>query len=198
VLVWFILFVQDNAVKIGVGFPPPDCWGGTLRGVYYDQLPHWVVDHGCYSLMLRCRGSLPGAVLHRLSEIGDHLKCIEARNEAALQQQRRSFKILEAYLDQSHGFAPFLEIEVRRDFNQYLQDYSVSGLSFTHWAIMPNHIHLLTSPLSCESVEGFKAALKQFKLRSTRELNRRLGRVGSFWQSHWYDRWVRNETEYGR
>ena len=190
-----IVVVFDDAQSV---FPPIDCWSGTMRGVYYDQLPHWVVDRGCYSLMFRCRGSLPDAVLLRLSEINQNQQGIVTRDQQALEQQRRSFKILEAYLDRSQGFAPFHDDAVRGDFHDYLQEYDVGGLRFQHWVIMPNHLHLLTAPLNCECIECFKSAMTQFKLRSTQMLNRTLGRRGGFWQSHQYDRWVRNEREYHR
>lgn len=160
-----------------------------MRGVYYDQLPHWVVDRGCYSLMLRCRGSLPDSVLMRLSEINQSQQGIVARDRELLEQQRLSFKILEAYLDQSQGFAPFRDVAVRGRCYDYLQNYNVAGLRFDHWVIMPNHLHLLTAPLNCESIESFKKAMTQFKLRSTQALNRMLERRGSFWQAHQYDRW---------
>ena len=169
-----------------------------MRGVYYDQLPHWVVDYGCYSLMFRCRGSLPDSVLLRLSEIKMNQEQLVVRDEEALQQQRRSFKILEAYLDQSQGFSPFSDLSIRRALDQYLREYDVSGLKFQHWVIMPNHLHLLTAPLHCERVECFKSVMTQFKLRSTQMLNRALERRGSLWQAHQYDRWVRNENEFRR
>lgn len=134
----------------------------------------------------------------RLSEINQNQRDIVARDEQALEQQRRSFKILEAYLDQSQGFAPLRDVGIRDSFNQYLQRYDVRGLSFRHWVVMPNHLHLLTAPLDCERVESFKKAMTQFKQRSTQMLNRELGRRGQLWQSYQYDRWVRNETEYCR
>ena len=169
-----------------------------MRGIYYDQLPHWVVDRGCYSLMLRCRGSLPDSVLMRLSEVNQNQQKIVAHDRESLEQQRRSFKILEAYLDQSQGFAPFRDDAVRGEFHDYLQNYNVAGLTFQHWVIMPNHLHLLTAPFNCERVECFKSAMTQFKQRSTQMLNRALGRNGKLWQSYQYDRWIRNETEYRR
>ena len=148
--------------------------------------------------MFRCRGSLPDAVRVRLSEINESQRRIVTCDEQALEQQRRSFKILEAYLDQSKGFAPFCGDAVRGEFHDYLQEYDVGGLRFHHWVIMPNHLHLLTAPLRCERIECFKSAMKQFKLRSTQMLNRTLGRRGALWQSHQYDRWVRHECEHRR
>ena len=148
--------------------------------------------------MFRCRGSLPDSVLLRLSEIKMNQEQLVVRDEEALQQQRRSFKILEAYLDQSQGFSPFSDLSIRRALDQYLREYDVSGLKFQHWVIMPNHLHLLTAPLHCERVECFKSVMTQFKLRSTQMLNRALERRGSLWQAHQYDRWVRNENEFRR
>jgi putative transposase len=148
--------------------------------------------------MLRCRGSLPKSVVLRLSEIAQNHKEMVVSCEQALEQQRRFFYILDSYLHQYQGFAPFGDGSVRGAFSEYLQEYEVAGLRFEYWVIMPNHLHLLTEPLSCGSIECFKGALKQFKLRTTHMLNQALSRRGSLWQAYWYDRWVRNEVEYRR
>jgi len=177
---------------------PRDCWSGTMLGIYYDQLPHWVVDRGCYSFMFRCRGSLPDAVLRRLSEIHEAQQGCVVNDEELLNQQRRSFKILEAYYDQSQGFAPFRESSLRGMMHHYLQQYDESGLRFDHWVIMPNHVHVLSAPFACDDIDYFKHGVRQFKLRSTYTLNQALQRSGSFWQKYQYDRWVRDEVEYGR
>jgi REP element-mobilizing transposase RayT len=62
------------------------------------------------------------------------------------------------------------------------------------WVIMPNHVHLLITPLIplsklLQSVKRFTAA----------EANRILGRSGQpFWQAESYDRLVRNQQEFQR
>jgi len=60
---------------------------------------------------------------------------------------------------------------------------------------MPNHLHVLTHPIRLREVEQFREIWRFFKGRSARFLNKQLHRKGSFWQSYWYDRWIRNESE---
>lgn len=62
------------------------------------------------------------------------------------------------------------------------------------WVVMPNHVHLLISPLTelakiMHSIKGFTA----------RRANQILGRVGlPFWQKEFFDHWIRNEREFER
>ncbi len=169
-----------------------------MLGCYYDQLPHWVVDVGCYAITIRCKGTLPKQIIRQLAEINESLQVIPAQSAEALQHYRRSFYILEAYLDNTSENTLFNECELRRSFSQFLKDYSFDGLEFQHWVIMPNHVHLLTKPFHAKTMEDFQRALRQFKLRTTNYINRTLNRSGSCWQKGWYDRWVRNEIEFAR
>ena len=59
---------------------------------------------------------------------------------------------------------------------------------------MPNHVHLLITPL--EAVSKLMQSLKRF---TAGEGNRMLGLTGQpFWQDESYDRLVRNEAEFDR
>jgi putative DNA methylase len=69
------------------------------------------------------------------------------------------------------------------------RDYSLHS-----YAIMPNHVHLLITPI--REVSGIMQSLKRF---TAREGNRMLGLTGrAFWQDESYDRLVRNDGEFGR
>jgi REP element-mobilizing transposase RayT len=62
------------------------------------------------------------------------------------------------------------------------------------FVVMPNHVHLLVTPL--EAISKLMQSLKRF---TARERNRTLGLTGNpFWQDESYDRLVRNEREFGR
>ncbi|HKK19654.1 MAG TPA: transposase [Opitutales bacterium] len=169
-----------------------------MLGCYYDQLPHWVVDCGFYAITLRCKGSLPKPVIQQLTEINESLKAIPTHDPEALKQHRRSFQILEAYLDKGTDHALFKEREIRSSMSDYIANYDAYGLRFAHWVIMPNHLHLMTAPFRADSIEAFRTSIRQFKLRSTQRINRALNRKGPVWQKGWYDRWVRNEVEFMR
>jgi REP element-mobilizing transposase RayT len=62
------------------------------------------------------------------------------------------------------------------------------------YVVMPNHVHLLMTPLV--EVSKVMQSLKRF---TAREGNKMLGLTGRpFWQDESYDRLVRNETEFER
>jgi REP element-mobilizing transposase RayT len=171
-------------------------WAGKLLGVHRDTHPHWVVDFGCYAVTLRCRGTLPKAVQTQLREIGAALEAVEAASLDAENYRRRHFAILERALDQSDGFCPFEQDTVAQQMMRFLESYNFEKLSFDQWVIMPNHLHLVTKPLVCATVDDFMEVWRRFKSRSARMINGVLERNGSFWQPSWYDRWIRNEREW--
>ena len=62
------------------------------------------------------------------------------------------------------------------------------------WVVMPNHVHMLFTPLIEPSV-----ALRKVKGASARKANQLLGLTGQpFWQDESYDRLVRSPEEFGR
>jgi len=171
-------------------------WQGRLLGVYYDTHPHWVVDRGCYAVTLRCHGSLPKSVQAQLREIGESLREINPASEETRAYHRRHFSILEHALDHATGFRPFIEAKAAHAMMDFMQNYDYEGLSFDHWMVMPNHLHVVTAPFQCRAVTDFRLAWRRFKSRSARQMNAVLDREGRFWQMSWYDRWIRDEVEY--
>ena len=175
-----------------------EIWNGKLIGIYTDTHPHWVVDNGCYAVTLRCHGSLPKPVQAQLQEIGQSLQAVEPASDEARAYHRRHFAILEHALDRATGFCPFTEAKSARAMMDFLETYDEEGLSLAHWVIMPNHLHLVTAPFQCHAIDNFRTAWSRLKSRSARLVNQAIGREGRFWQSSWYDRWIRDEHEHSK
>lgn len=57
------------------------------------------------------------------------------------------------------------------------------------WVVMPNHVHVLFSPLPTSTLAAVAHSLKSFTAKAA---NRLLGRTGPFWQREYYDRAIRN------
>src|SRR5262245_1225179 len=62
------------------------------------------------------------------------------------------------------------------------------------WTIMPNHVHVLLTPLTGWPLGGLVGSWKRFV---GREANVLLGRSGAFWQRDYWDRFTRNEAHLG-
>jgi putative transposase len=80
---------------------------------------------------------------------------------------------------------------------QYRHGRQVDLLAF---CIMPNHVHLVCTPLADGngSVWALSRVLHSLKGRTAREANRILGRKGPFWQRESYDHVVRDADELER
>jgi REP element-mobilizing transposase RayT len=58
---------------------------------------------------------------------------------------------------------------------------------------MPNHVHVLFSPVSDFSLSQIVQSWKSF---TAKEANRILKRTGKFWQADYFDRYVRDQKHF--
>ena len=65
------------------------------------------------------------------------------------------------------------------------------------YTIMPNHVHMVFTPLPNAAGEYHSIAsiLHSIKRYTARESNRLLQRIGEFWQHESYDHFVRDDSE---
>lgn len=61
------------------------------------------------------------------------------------------------------------------------------------WTVMPNHVHVLFTPSTGESLSQILHSWKSF---SANKANSIMGKTGSFWQREYFDRAVRNEEHF--
>ena len=61
------------------------------------------------------------------------------------------------------------------------------------WTIMPNHVHVLFTVLPAASLGAVVGSWKRF---TGRVANEQLGRTGAFWQTEYWDRFIRNDTHF--
>jgi REP element-mobilizing transposase RayT len=61
------------------------------------------------------------------------------------------------------------------------------------WTIMPNHVHVLFTVLPVASLGNIVGSWKRF---TARQANQQLKRSGPFWQTEYWDRFIRSETHF--
>jgi REP element-mobilizing transposase RayT len=61
------------------------------------------------------------------------------------------------------------------------------------WTIMPNHVHVLLTILPEHPLGPIVSSWKRF---TARKANQQLGRSGAFWQTEYWDRFIRNSTHF--
>jgi REP element-mobilizing transposase RayT len=167
----------------------------TIR-FWRNHLPHWQVESGVYFITIRAAGSLPKAVSARIGELHLSMSAVEPASADYLQLQRQYFLTLEKYLDAGYGFCPFNHTACCQIVKDSLVELKTVGWNLKHFAIMPNHVHLLVA--TDQSAEAMASVWRSWKGRTARWCNLALERRGAFWQRDWFDRWMRDEASIAR
>jgi putative transposase len=173
----------------------------ATRDRWRHRLPHWKVSDRPHFITIRCAGSLPPDVLARVREIHTHLRLAEPASPQFATLQRQYFSTCEKHLDRQEGFAPVTSAPQDSTANVLLTAWRdlapTSGWLVTHAVVMPNHVHFIMAP-NRESPAPLRTTLREWKGRVARQANLALGRTGKFWQSDWFDRWLRTDAEEAR
>ena len=138
-------------------------------------LPHFDGPQQPQFITFRLLDSLPKAVLEQwMSECSD---------EAEIRKR------IEGYLDAGYGACWLRILDVANIVIETLKFHDGSKYNLTAWVIMPNHGHLLLTPLEGVHLPSVLHSIKSF---SAQKANKLLGRSGQFWRHESFDRYNRN------
>ena len=204
-----VCFVLDGLTRRGtirsmVAVPP------GFRGydpckpvdVYHRNLPHWRQEGASYTVTFRLEDALPSAVREEVrEEIQRFKRCKENGVDVTvgtpswLRYQKRVGKRVNDVLDQGIGEAILRQTDIALLVADIMGRREGEDYHLFAYVVMPNHCHAIVAPMADKSLE---AIIQAWKSISAREINRRLNRRGRVWQAEYYDRIVRDETEYRR
>ena len=156
----------------------PRGYGWHSRG----YLPHFDGGSIPQSITFRLFDSLPKTILDQWSEeLSAHsseLTDIEMRKRIA------------AYLDQGHGRCYLKAPWVAKIVQDAMLFFDKEKYRLSAWVVMPNHVHMVMTPLPGKPLAGIMQSLKSF---TANEANKLLARKGPFWMPDYFDRYIRNE-----
>jgi REP element-mobilizing transposase RayT len=153
-------------------------YGWHSRG----YLPHFDGGSTAQSITFRLFDSLPKAVLERWSH--------ELKSEPSAQIDSEMRKRIAAYLDQGHGSCYLREPKVAEIVQNAILFFDKEKYLLSAWVVMPNHVHLVTTPLPGKPLARIVQSVKSF---TANEANKLLGRKGTFWMPDYFDRYIRNQ-----
>jgi len=140
-------------------------------------LPHVKAQGATYFITFRLADSLPAEVLATWASLPE-----EARSEKA-----------ESYLDQGSGECLLARPAVAEIVLRALTYHAGSRYTLHEFVFMPNHVHLLLTPLGEHALSDIMHSLKSW---TAQKINVLLDRVGNtLWQHESYDRVVRDDDE---
>jgi REP element-mobilizing transposase RayT len=102
---------------------------------------------------------------------------------------------VEAYLDQGHGCCYLRDRTVAEMVQNALLFHGGTKYKLVAWVVMPNHAHMLCTPRVEHSLADIMHSVKSF---TSSEANKILNRSGRFWQKEYFDRYIRNATQFAR
>jgi len=143
------------------------------------------------------RDGLPQFVTYRLydSMPQDLLKKwkVELKNEKAEYMGVAFRKRVETYLDQSYGSCFLRDERVAQIVQDAMLFFDNERYRLYSWVVMPNHVHILFTPINDFMLEDIMHSWKSF---TAKEANKTLKREGHFWFREYFDRFIRNEEHF--
>ncbi len=157
--------------------PPASSRPYPSQGIYSrGHLPHVKAEGATYFVTFRLADSLPAEVLESWADVAEDER---ARNS-------------ERYLDQGAGECLLRRPEIADIVVQALRHHEGARYTLHEYVAMPNHVHLLLTPLGEHTLSDILHGIKSW---TAHRINESLGRDGTCWQHESFDRVVRDEDE---
>lgn len=99
---------------------------------------------------------------------------------------------IEGWLDEGMGECWMARAELAAVVAEALHYSDNDQYELGCFVVMPNHVHAVLRPLNCNTW-SLEKILQSRKRRTSREINRVVGRSGPLWQEEGFDRIVRDE-----
>ena len=153
-----------------------DKFGWHSRG----YLPHFDGGSIPQSITIRLFDSLPHILLDRWS--------YELSFNRPEQREAELRRRIEAHLDMGIGSCWLADAQIAKLVQNALLHFDNQRYKLSCWTIMPNHVHLIATPLPPFSLTRIMHSLKSF---TANETNKVLCRRGTFWMPDYFDRYIR-------
>ena len=172
------------------------------------RLPHWEQGGATYFITFRTADSIPREVLARWHQErslwrrergidtskGDWQQRFEQLPEPERKVFHRTFtKQWQDQLDDCQGDCVLMRNEMAQVVADALLHFEGVRYHLSDFIIMPNHVHVLAG---IKEGEDLMAICRSWKKYSAREINKKLGTQGEFWQPESFDHLVRGEFSF--
>jgi len=142
-------------------------------------LPHFDSAGFTQFITFRLADSVPKQVIEKWQE---ELRASEI-NDADFRRR------IEYYLDQNYGSRHLVLPQIADSLQATLLKWDGELYNLISWVIMPNHGHILLSPIGEMKVADIMHSIKSY---TAHEANKILDRSGQFWAKEYFDRYIRN------
>jgi REP element-mobilizing transposase RayT len=159
------------------------------------NLPHWEQKDATYFVTFRLADSLPQNKLDQLkAHRNEWLACHETPLcEADKIEYDRLFSgKVDEWLDSGIGSCLLQDERCAEVVANALKYFDGDRYHLGHWVVMPNHVHVIVTPLAANQLSEI---LHSWKSYSANKINQLIQKTGCVWQQEYYDHIVRDKNE---
>ena len=109
------------------------------------------------------------------------------------EQRSQKHQRIEAALDSGYGTCLLANPAVARLVVDALRHFDGERYHLHAWCVMPNHVHVLATPLGRYTLSSI---IHSWKSHTANRANKRLGRRGALWMQEYFDRAIRDERHF--
>ena len=157
------------------------------------HLPHWFQPEAVQFITFRLADSLPQTKLQELSLMREALGRCETKDGELTAEEERLEEIVEGWLKIGYGGCVLSNAQCRQFVEEALFFNDKQTYHLHAFVIMPNHVHILLSPIGENSVVSIVSKLKRY---SSRMIKQCVGTDGNVWQREMFDRMMRGEDDF--
>lgn len=164
-------------------------------GFVAGNLPHWRQEGACCFVTFRLADSMPQEKLRLW--LAEREQWLREHPEPHSVEERMDFyerfpERFQEWLDAGYGSCVLADEGARKIVEATLRHFDGDRYVLHDYVVMPNHVHVLVSPLGDNRLSEI---VKSWKTYSALQINRALGRSGSLWQKESFDHMVRNPDQ---
>ncbi|WP_210407334.1 Eco57I restriction-modification methylase domain-containing protein, partial [Hydrocoleum sp. CS-953] len=155
-------------------------------------LPHWQQNKATYFITFRLADSLPQAKLQLLQQEKEEWQKQhpEPLSEAEKAEYNRLFsQKVDKWLDAGIGKCYLKDPQLAKIVADALSYFDGDRYDLKEWVVMPNHVHVIVTPLGNHTLSEITHSWKSF---TANKINKSLNRRGQLWQKESYDQIVRS------
>ena len=162
------------------------------------NLPHWTQSGSTYFVTFRLADSIAQSRISEYKELREKWK--ENHLPPYTESEQVQFDELfseqvNSWLDEGAGACILGKPEISQIVADTLTHFEGERYELDEWVIMPNHVHVLVTPLSGFDLEDI---LHSWKSYSAHAINKTTGQKGAVWKHESYDHIVRDLEELNR
>jgi len=160
------------------------------------NLPHWQQGEVPIFITFRLADSLPKAKLDDWKRGKEQFNENHPKpwdDETQIEYRKQFTDEMEAWLDRGLGECQLRNAEIRLIVAEALAHFHNARYYLHAFVIMPNHLHVLLTPILPHLLADILHSLKSF---TSNKINKALTRSGPFWMRDYHDRLIRSDKHY--